>query len=316
MMAWYWILLLAIGWIACGVFAYRVFRRPMTENGRLPWTVSDRQAREVVGDDMLNTLIFSKDRPAQLDLLLRSIKRFVVGWDENWSTVLYRQTDPSYHRGYELVRNEHPEFDYVAETDSIRQDIQALTLGRGERYLQFLMDDDVYIRPFGLDDIEFTEFTKDPQIAALVLRMGRAMGYCYTENAKVQPPEFGPKGIWRWAGMPCDWGYPHSVDGTIWAIDDVRRVLTRGPYECIHQLEPALLAGMCGPLALCYDKPRLVSIANNSVQDAMRANRHAGGDPMAMNERFLAGERIALGPLAGIDPPSPHVEFDYEWETK
>ena len=43
MMAWYWILLLAIGWIACGVFAYRVFRRPMTENGRLPWTVSDRR---------------------------------------------------------------------------------------------------------------------------------------------------------------------------------------------------------------------------------------------------------------------------------
>lgn len=263
---------------------------------------------------MLRTVIFSKDRPAQLDLLLRSIQRFVSipGWRPK---VLLRATEDCYAAGYETVRADHPEAFYVEET-ILRYDVQALTLGTSAKYLQFLMDDDVFVRPFSLDDPEFAQYVSDPEIVGLVLRMSRSMDYCYTQNIVVTPPEFAEDGTWDWRGRFDDWGYPYSVDGSIWTMARVEQVLKRGNYESLNALEPALLQAMRSPRALCYDKTRLVGIPHNSVQDAFKQNRHEGGDNASLNERFLAGERIAIEPFVGMDPPSPHVDVDYQWETR
>jgi len=262
---------------------------------------------------LLHSVIFSKDRPAQLDLLLRSIERCVTGDGE--VSVLYKESDPTYHRGYGLVEARHPEFTFVPETTTLRFDFQAIALGRPEKYFQCLMDDDVYVRPFSLADPEFVQYAGDPEIVALVLRMSPEMDYCYTQNVITDPPEFAEDGTWRWHGRFDDWGYPYSVDGSIWTMDRVAHVLKHGPYESLNALEPCLLAAMTAPKALCYKKPRLLGIPHNNVQDAFRQNRHEGGGPVEMNERFLAGEQIRWEPIAAIEARSPHVAVEYEWET-
>lgn len=261
---------------------------------------------------ILQTIIPSKDRPAQLDLLLRSIKRHVAGWREHRITVLFRATELAYVKGYEMLRREHPEFTYIEE-EGFRSDIQMIALGNGARYTQFLMDDDVYVRPFRTNDAEFREFARDKDIVALVLRMAPYMDYCYCINARTKPPKFERNRTWRWRGLIGDWCYPHSVDGTIWRTSTVRGVLAHVRWTYLHQLEPALRMAMSGPLAICYDKPRLLNVANNSVQDTVKTNRHAGGDAMALCERFLGGERILPDNIEAADPSSPHFEIEYEW---
>lgn len=261
---------------------------------------------------MLQTIIPSKDRPAQLDLLLRSIKRHVGAWRENATTILWRSTDLAYGKGYEIVRSEHPEFTYIQE-ERFRPDIQMIALGNGARYTQFLMDDDVYVRSFSVADQDFLNFQYVPGIVALVLRMAPYMDYCYCINARTKPPKFGRNRTWHWRGLIGDWCYSHSVDGTIWRTSTVQGVLAHVGYSHLHQLEPALRMAMTEPLAICYEKPRLVNVANNSVQDAVESNRHAGGDAMALNDRFLGGERILPDNIEAANPPSPHFEIDYLW---
>lgn len=58
--------------------------------------------------DLVNVIIFSKDRPAQLDALLRSIRERVEAWEKRalWSVVFTASTR-EFARGYEIVRAEH-----------------------------------------------------------------------------------------------------------------------------------------------------------------------------------------------------------------
>ena len=70
---------------------------------------------------MLRVIIPSKDRPAQLDLLLRSIKRFSLDWSDNSIFILYRTTTDEFAAGYKKLMEEHPQFVYCEE-DSFRKD--------------------------------------------------------------------------------------------------------------------------------------------------------------------------------------------------
>src|SRR5216117_3630617 len=62
---------------------------------------------------VLDVIAFSKDRPAQLDLLLRSIRRFAG--DGTRTAVVFTASDPLYDRGYAVVREEHAWVDWVDE---------------------------------------------------------------------------------------------------------------------------------------------------------------------------------------------------------
>ena len=263
---------------------------------------------------MIRTIIPSKDRAAQLDLLLRSMKRFFENWGDQTAIVLFRTTTDEYRSGYDTLQREHPEFVYVEEED-FRRDVKKIALAGEEGYLQFLVDDDVYVRPWSLGDSQFSDFSGDTDIAALSLRMSPAMDYCFTENVRTGTPWFRLDGAWFWPGLKGDWGYPHSVDGTIWRRCDVRAVIAHGKYDMLHQLEPALRGGMTRPLAICYGESRLLNVADNSTQDGVVANRHGGGDPEVMNRRYLAGERIQMDNIIAARPNSPHFLIEYEWAS-
>ncbi|MFL5827648.1 MAG: hypothetical protein ACJ76V_14075, partial [Thermoleophilaceae bacterium] len=100
---------------------------------------------------MLDLVIFSKDRACQLDLLLRSIKRFLEGWTDLSIRVIHTHADERLGRGYEIVQQLHPEFEWVSELASDRG-FRGLTLDAvgHNPYVSFLVDDDVFKEPFSL----------------------------------------------------------------------------------------------------------------------------------------------------------------------
>jgi len=263
---------------------------------------------------MLKTIIPSKDRAPQLDLLLRSIKRFVRNWQDNETIILRRTTTDESNEAYARLEREHPEFQYHDE-QAFRPDFQALALSGDAEWLQLVMDDDVYVKPFGLDDPEVLSLRDDPNVAAISLRMAPSMDYCYAENAYTGAPWFRADRCWLWMGLIGDWGYPHSVDASIWRMEDVATIIESGQYTMLHQLEPELRLAMRRPLCRCYAESRVLNVANNSVQDSCPPNRHAGGDANSMTKRYLSGERIELEPLCEQHPKSPHFEYDFTWSN-
>src|SRR3954452_2320632 len=89
---------------------------------------------------VLNLVAFSKDRPAQLDLLLRSVRRFAG--PATATAVVYTASDELYERGYRAVREEHPGVTFVDERES--GGFKAATLGlvaEAGHLVAFLVDD-------------------------------------------------------------------------------------------------------------------------------------------------------------------------------
>src|SRR3989344_6927504 len=101
----------------------------------------------------ISTIIFSKNRACQLELLLRSLNMP--------ATVIYTY-DQDFKTGYDKLIGMYPEVEFVWETDFKKQVIENL----GE-YTLFLVDDDVMIAPFEESCPEFEEFKKNQGIICL-----------------------------------------------------------------------------------------------------------------------------------------------------
>lgn len=94
---------------------------------------------------MIDALIFSKNRAAQLDLLLRSIRRHAQGLYRSL-TVLYTGSSGDYLRGYQQCFAEHVEAKFVLEYDFESQVRFWLSLYGDDVPVSFLVDDDVFYR--------------------------------------------------------------------------------------------------------------------------------------------------------------------------
>lgn len=264
---------------------------------------------------MLDVVIFSKDRACQLELLLRSIKRFFAQWRESNVQVLYTFSTPEFARGYNVVRGEHPEFRYVCEQDR-PAGFRELTLGLlGERpYLTFLVDDDVFKEPFSLDAPEFATFAEDSALMCLSLRMCPRMNYAYTLDRFTTIPQFERGTIWDWTKGDGDWGYPMSIDGHIFRSQElvprIRALDFRDPntFEDVLSRHP-----LPAPRAICLEESRIINLPVNRVQDTA-PNRHGNVSAEWLNDEFVNGRRLSLQTVIGIRNPSPHHEVALSWE--
>lgn len=269
------------------------------------------------GVPVLNVVVFSKDRPAQLELLLRSVRTYLAGWQSASLSVLYAGDDGLGDDGYDVVRYLYPDLRW--ERESGARSFREHTLGlvdRSRPLTAFLVDDDVLRAPVSLADAPFARLAADPSILAVSLRLDPGMDRCYSEDAPAPPPPFEPGLVWAWPGQPGDWGYPMSLDGNVFRTEEIVPLLERLDYSNPNSLEAELAQNPPSlPKLVCYPRSRLVNVPANRVQDTWQ-NRHAGVDVDGLNRRFLAGERIALEPFADLRPAAPHHEVDYAWEPR
>ncbi|HEX2084848.1 MAG TPA: glycosyltransferase [Solirubrobacteraceae bacterium] len=262
----------------------------------------------------MDLVVFSKDRPAQLDLLLQSIERHFAEWRTVNLTVVHVAADERAARGYERVRALHPQIAFVDEatTRGTFRDITLSLLGRSPR-VAFLMDDQLFKAPFTLDRPELRLLDSDPEVMCVSLRMDPGMDYCYALDRRVPVPAFEDGTVWRWRDADGDWAYPMSLDAHIFRTDELLPLMRALPFANPNTLESALADH---PLAhaklVCLPVAPTVNIPDNRVQDVF-ANRHGAGDAAALTERFLAGDRLDLEPLIGLRTPSPHHEIPLPW---
>lgn len=288
--------------------------RGATSNPLAP--VERRPAPAPAAPAQLALVVYSKDRPAQLELLLRSVKRFFAGWEEvDWS-VVFTASDPDYDRGYARVRAEHPEFRYVDEREH-ECSFKELTLeliGQSP-FVAFGVDDDVFKEPFELDTPEFHAFVSDPEIACLSLRMCPRLDRCYTMNELTAPPPFERGTVWRWLGEGGDWGYPMSLEFHIFRREQILPLISELEFFNPNSFEAGLATRPhVPPKMICFSESKIVNLPVNRVQDTF-PNRHSGTHSQQdLNDGFVAGRRLALGPIAGFRNVSVHQEMELSWE--
>ncbi len=276
-------------------------------------------------------VIFSKDRPAQLDLLLRSWSEQVPEWPRFAVSVLCKTTAPEYDRGYDIVRKAFPSVFFQPEDDSrtFKGHVLAL-IEREERELfHFLADELVFIRSYGTQDEPFQLLRTRADIAAVSLRLSPRVNFAQPIDLNTPPPRLR-NNVWTWKSRPLwlervtrvfgihsargDWRLQINVDGNVMRYPQIRdHFRTLPEVRGLNHLETVfVLNPLPQPNLVCYPESRLINLALNRV-DPHSNYPFAGHSAAEFNERFLAGERLSYAKLVGLNHHACHIIVEPEW---
>lgn len=278
-------------------------------------------------------VIFSKDRPAQLELLLRSWSEQAPEWPQFAVSVLYKSSDSECDRGYDIVRRAYPSVFFQVEDGSRTFNGHVLALiEREERELfHFLADELVFIRSYRTSDEPFQLLRRRPEIAAVALRMSPRITFAQPINLPTPPPPLRAR-VWsvkqrpRWleritrlAGIHSargDWRLQLNVDGNVLRYPALRSHFRTLPLiSNLNRLETVFLENpLPQPYLVCYPEARLINLAMNRV-DPYSSYPHGGHTAEEFNRRFLAGERLSYNRLVGLQHNACHIVVEPEWFT-
>jgi hypothetical protein len=242
---------------------------------------------------MLDIIIFSKDRPAQLDLCIRSIKQNIK--------VPYNikvQYEPgTFQPGYNILSREH-KIELTQEND-FKNTFLYLLPENGN--VLCLTDDDLIINKLTEEKLKCLFDTKNKyewQVHSISLRMNPTVNYCYPAKKSMTIPHFietEPCLVWNWTlceQFTC-WGYPSNIDGQIFNAKDIKLMAGKLDYWNPNSLEDALLRerNKSMPLMVSLRETIVFNVQNNFVQGAMQGQGISVDDLYA---DYMAGERISL----------------------
>lgn len=277
-------------------------------------------------------VIFSKDRAAQLDLLLRSWSEQVPEWPDFAVSVLYKSSAPEFDRGYDVVKQAFPAVFFQPEDPAGAFKAQVLALiEREERELfHFLADELVFLRGFRTTDEPFQVLRRRPDVAAVALRMSPRINYSQPLGLHTPPPPHRGN-IWTWRPRPRwveraarvfgihsargDWRLQLNVDGNTFRYRQLlAHFRTLPDIKGLNSLETVFILNPLpkAPYLVSYSESRLINLALNRV-DTHSNYPFAGYSAQEFNARFLAGERLSHTSLAGLQHNACHIIVEPEW---
>ncbi len=275
-----------------------------------------------VANDLVG-VVFSKDRPLQLDATLTSLRRHCRSWADLRLSVLYTTSSPAQAWMYRVVGAEHPDVRFVRERQ-FKRDL--IDLVAGSEHLLFLVDDTLVVRDFEL--LRPRGLLRDrPAALGFSLRLGLNTTYCYMldqPQVMPEPEQLGNQTLeFRWPGAPGDFGHPLEVSSSLYRTSDIGPLLSELEYRNPNTLEAALARhtptfATSRDRLLCPETAVAFSIPANLVQDVYR-NRVASEQAVsagALAERYAHGDRLAVAAYDGFTPTGCHQEVEFAYERR
>lgn len=289
---------------------------------RLPTALRSRWARYRTkfrhGHDAgkLLILVFSKDRPLQMDLLLRTLRANVARAPE--IHVLYRASSDAYREAYTKVFSENKALAIVPHMEkSFRDDLLRICRASDCGSVMFLVDDIAFIRLVDLDEI--AALSRQGHIVSI--RLGQNITHAQTEGGAIRriPPLMPVKGMtsrllsWKWSNAdPGHWSLPTALDGNVLPLPELIPVLETTVFKAPNSLEAAI--GQYRFLfkysvGVCYDLPRIVNFPLNSVKVEDFDFPHMGMSADDMLAIYDKGGRLDISGFPHAEHNSPHMEW-------
>ncbi len=269
-------------------------------------------------DPLVTGVVFSKDRALQLDATISSFFRHLADPNEIRLNVLFAATNPSHKAQYDTLAKTypnvvfHPEHQFQTQLKAILQNAP---------YTLFLVDDNIFVRPFSLQTA-CKSLGNDDNTLGVSLRLGTNTNYCYSLNQPQRIPQYTrtPFGLlsYNWSGEECDFNYALEVSSSIYRTDLIQLLLSQTEFTNPNTLEarlydllPALREPF--PALLCYEKSVTFCNPINIVQTEYTNNR-AGGKTQyssaSLSALFDSGQRIAVERYDGYNSRAAHEEVE------
>ena len=252
---------------------------------------------------MINVIVFTKDRPMQLDLLLESIQDHIITKPTPFVQILAKITSDNYRAGYEITKERYSNYTLIEEMphQSFKGQLNKLLSGAIYPYTLCFLDDDVVIN--SVDMLQVFKGMKMNYINAFSLRMGKNITYCYPKAQEMVQPSFNSFSnntmMWDWTeyNPSLDWGYPMSVGGNVYRTDDFKILCTELDYDGPNYLEGYMhifRPTNSRPIQVSFTEQKVYNVANNLVQE-VSPNRFEGNtenDVSILNAKYLDGKKI------------------------
>jgi hypothetical protein len=256
----------------------------------------------------LQILVFSKDRACQLDGLLRNVRdHFLVPY--SGITVLYLATSAAFTTGYEALMKRDIVSGITWRPEKLfSDDVRDIVAGLGDDSLvMFLVDDTVIFRPCVLDRV-LDAFTD--RYLFISLRASR------TYPADL-PPEFITDGAyleWKWNYSKrkwVTWNYPFSVDGNIYHVRHLKKVVNRISFQAPNSFEGRMHTYRHAWWVKRISKalaPKEAVVFNNPLNRVQAEGEtwHENVTAESLNEKYLAGLQIDNSVLYEARPNATH----------
>ena len=254
---------------------------------------------------LLNGIIFSKDRPMQLHLLLESILlNFNV--EDYTLNILYKASNDEYNRGYNMIRDLYPQFNFKKE-ESFKSDL--VSLFNDSKYTVFFTDDDIIYKSFKLNNDELHNIFMITKATCFSLSLGLNTVNSYktkklnklnnynTHNFYCDVDLIEPVISWKVSDGTNDYSYPMSLDGHIFNTEYIKNLCEILEYSNPNLFEVFLSNFSRNEMIIAsYKDSKLVNSPINRVQETFQ--NLSGMKYMYsvedLNEMYLDGVLIDL----------------------
>ena len=264
----------------------------------------------------VDLVIFSYDRPLQLYALLESCERYFRG--VNSIHVVLRASTEDFASYYKRVKKRfsyihiHRQFEKKRGFDFKDKVVDAL-FGKTSkaRYCMFAVDD-MIITDY-VDLSQCVQAMRKHKPWCFSLRLGKNTVLDTVANVASPPPQRKKveKGIFSWYFFDGQggWGYPNTVDMTIYRKKDIKRFFKKNEYNNPNTLEG--LWSQTDPTkcrGLCFRYSKAVNIPLNVVNESWTLPN------MNITVRdlltfFQEGYKVDIDPFYKIHPYATHVPY-------
>lgn len=296
---------------------------------------------------MILGIVLSKDRPAQLDLLLRSIFQNAPELCGHIN-VVYKASNQAFDFGYQKLQDKHSVWvdnkvlSFTRQVDShpnqdntdssFKQDVMNTLHSHPEagRYVVFFTDDDIVYRQVPKTGQVISDFMSvRPGLACVSLRLGNNT-YVQDEHANQRCPMPTLASIqdgfivWNWRSVPAytNFAYPLSVDGHIFNRGLMMSLLGGIEFTTPNFMEGNLqhheILNVLQPTMACFPKSMVVNTPINRVQAEFenKAGVNFGISPLELNDMFIEGYELDLDSIDADKVIGCHQEMRLEWVKK
>jgi len=266
-------------------------------------------------------LIFSKDRAAQLLVLLETLQRMCVDYVNLNIVVLYAVSNTGHSKQYDLLKSLYKNVEFKLETN-FKIDVENILVET--EFISLFVDDCVVTQKFTysstLDILE-----KNEDSIGFSLRLGKNTTYCYASNVNQVVPilqnvnEDIVKFNWTNAGF--DFGYPIDLSSSVYKTSIILTLMkdqrVNGPNLLEHLMYcRCRMFEKVKPNLLCFNTSKAFCIPLNVVNHRNTVNRRCGNSEYSIDNifnKFDMGLKIDIQKFIGKVPNSCHLEESLSW---
>tara|TARA_R110000824_G_scaffold9932_19_gene44186 strand:+ start:1351 stop:2190 length:840 start_codon:yes stop_codon:yes gene_type:complete len=273
---------------------------------------------------MITSIIFSKDRPLQLDLCLKSLNK---NFPDSENIVIYKNSE-AFEEAHQKLMSEHSDTEFWPQSHSLFKDVYLAIVNTDREYICFFTDDDIVYNP--LPTIR-KDMLDNEDVICFSLRMGlninqRSHEGSTFEDIPAQLYEIDKYTVyWNKTRNTYGsyWSYSLSVDGHIFRKNDLIEMFDEMCYlnerydweQTPNRIESVMQRFWTDtpPIMASFPESVMVNSPNNRVQDSHLSNKWGevyNYDQEALLEKYMEGKRINLDLLDFSDIKCPHTEID------